>query len=222
MTHIPSVRHVRPVRPLEFPSYRPEFDLGETLPHGRMCEVLYVVLTRLVGSAHCVGTDNFVYYDAKDPKKCLAPDAFLKLGARQEMFETWKIWEKGAPELCVEIVSPSDTHEYLPLATKMKRYHALGTSELVVFDTEAPVGTRLRAFDRVRGDLVERVVDKETTPCLTLTRHSGARVDWLLAPSPADGLDLSLRLTRDGALVPTDKEKIAALETQLAQSGSRT
>jgi len=132
MTHIPSVRHVRPVRPLEFPSYRPEFDLGETLPHGRMCEILYQVLTRLLGEAHTVGTDNFVYYDAKNPKKCLAPDAFLKLSIPQKMFDSWRTWEKGAPELCVEIVSPSDQREYLPLATKMQRYHALGTSELVV------------------------------------------------------------------------------------------
>jgi hypothetical protein len=214
MTHLPSVRHARAVHPLEFPSSNVEWDLGESFHHGRKCDLLFIVMSRLVGAAHSVGKDNFVYYDAKNPKKCLAPDGFLKLDVAQEMFDSWKVWEKGAPELCVEILSPSDTKEFLPLATKMTRYHALGTRELVVFDSELARGARLGAFDRVSGDLVERVVENETTPCLTLSRAFGARFDWVLAPG--DGLDLALRLTRDGVLLQTDKEEITELRARLS------
>ncbi len=221
MTHLPSVRHVRPVQPLEFPSTNAEWDLGEGLRRGRICELLWVVVTRLLGGAHAAGKDNFVYYDANDPKKCLAPDGFVKLGVAQTLFDTWKVWENGAPELCVEILSPSDAKEFLPLATKMKRYRALGTKELVIFNVELPVGARLRSFDRLRGDLVERIVENDTTPCLTLTQALGARFDWVLARG--DGVDVTLRLTRDGILLQTDKEELTALRAELAiQSGSRT
>jgi len=51
---------------------------------------------------------------------------------------------------------------------KLERYRALGVSELVVFHVDGAVGSRLRVWDRLDGDLGERVVESETTPCLTL------------------------------------------------------
>jgi hypothetical protein len=89
----------------------------------------------------------------------------------------------------VEILSPSDTKEKLTFRTKLARYRVLGTHELIAFDIDAPAGTRLRAWDRVGRNLVERVVDHETTPCLTLGLH------WVLAG--ADNLPIALRLARD-------------------------
>ena len=39
--------------------------------------------------------------------------------------------ERGTPELCVEVLSPSDSQEKLSFQEKLDRYRALGTRELV-------------------------------------------------------------------------------------------
>jgi hypothetical protein len=55
----------------------------------------------------------------------------------------------------VEIVSPNEG-DGIAWDEKLARYHQLGVRELVRFDPEAPEGQRLRVWDRVNGDLVER------------------------------------------------------------------
>lgn len=65
----------------------------------------------------------------------------------------------------------------------------MGTRELVLFDHEDKPGKRVRVFDRIEGDFVERVVENDRTPCLTLGLH------WVVAPAP--DLDVALRLARD-------------------------
>ena len=44
------------------------------------------------------------------------------------------------------------------------RYHELGVQELVRFDGEAPPGERLRIWDRVDENLLERVVEGDRSP----------------------------------------------------------
>jgi Uma2 family endonuclease len=165
--------------------------MPESVRHGRLCDLLNQILIHALGAEHSVGKDNFVYFDASDPGRRLAPDGFVKLGVPQELFNSWKTWERGTPELCVEIVSPSDTKEKLTLKEKLERYRALGAREIVAMNPDDPEGKRLRAWDRIEEDLVERVVENETTPCITLRGH------WVLAP--AKGLDVALRLAQDPA-----------------------
>ncbi|HEX7602649.1 MAG TPA: Uma2 family endonuclease, partial [Polyangiaceae bacterium] len=93
--------------------------------------------------------------------------------------------------------------EKLSFPEKLKRYHALGTRELVVFDIDAAAGSRLRAWDRIDHDLVERVVEGESTPCLTLGAH------WVLATGGED-LPVALRLARD----PQGREVLRTSEEQ--------
>jgi hypothetical protein len=184
-----------------------------------MCDLLYQVLRHAVGEQHSVGKDNFVYWDASKPRRKCAPDAFVKLGVPHALFDSWKTWEHGAPELAVEILSPSDSPEKLTWDQKMERYLALGVRELIAFHVESPEGSRLRAWDRLENDLVERLVEGETTPCLTLRG-----LHWVLAESRApsgEELSVALRLARDPAgreLVPTVSEaRIAAAEAELAR-----
>ena len=154
--------------------------MPESTRHGFLCELLYQILRGALGREHSIGKDNFVYFDAIHPRRCVAPDGFVKLGFARDVFDSWKTWERGAPELCVEILSPSDTKEKLSFPEKLRRYRALGTRELIAFDLDAPAGARVRAWDRIEDDLVERVVEGETTPCLALGLH------WILAPGGED------------------------------------
>jgi Uma2 family endonuclease len=183
------LRHVRPVQPLLFDvGSNPEWnELGQTPTHARLCIFLFELLELATTKKDSCGFDEFVFYDASNPKKCLAPDGFVKLGVSTKR-SSWRSWEHGAPELCVEVVSGSD-REPIPMKEKLVRYRTLGTRELVLFDHEQKSGKRLRVFDRIEGDFVERVVENDRTPCLTLGLH------WVVAPAPE--LDVALRLARD-------------------------
>jgi Uma2 family endonuclease len=227
-----SLRHVRPVQPLAFPASDPEWHMPESKRHRILCVQLLQLFTRLVAPDNAVGSDQFVYFDAANPKRCLAPDAFIKLGVRDSNFDSWKTWEHGAPELCVEVLA-RDTSEYLSMREKRARYRALGVRELVVFNFSAPKGKRLQVYDRVRGDLVERVVVRERTPCVSLSELLGVRYGWRVAPS--DELDVALRLDSTDGVIPTLAEELhlagqrrrqlelekARLERALAKSKKR-
>jgi Uma2 family endonuclease len=184
------IRYVRPVRPVDFPASDPEWEMGESKKHQLLCDLLKQILAVASGAGSSVGCDQFIYFDASNPKRKCAPDAFVKLDVPDEAFETWKIWEKGTPELCVEVLSPSDA-EKLTLEEKLARFHAMGVAEVVAFDVEAPAGRRIRAWDLVDGDLVERIVESESTPCRTLGLW------FVIAPCAVPVIDAALRLAED-------------------------
>jgi hypothetical protein len=85
---------------------------------------LYQVLHYAFAANSSIGCDQFVYFDAANPKACLSPDAFVRLGDPDSKFKSWKVWERGAPHLAVEIVSASDLHEE-PWEIKLARYRQL-------------------------------------------------------------------------------------------------
>ncbi len=184
-----TLRHRRPVQPLLFPSTEPENErVPESKRHLVLRTALYQVLSLELRGVHSVGSEQFIYWNARDPRRCCSPDAFVKLGVRDEMFETWRTWERGVPELVVEILSSSD-RERLTWQEKLERFHELGVREVVRFDPDAPCGERLRVWDRIEDDLVERVVEGDATPCVTL--------GLFCVVGPVDGVDVGLRLARD-------------------------
>ncbi|CAN5924345.1 hypothetical protein BH11MYX4_BH11MYX4_62670 [soil metagenome] len=209
--------------------------MGQGRRHYNLCKALYEILRAACGPEHTVGADQFVYFDAADPRRCLAPDAFVTLGVRDHDFDSYLAWEEGTPELAFEVLSPSDTPERWPFAEKLLRYRALGVRELVTFDVDAPSGQRLRIWDRLEHDLVERVVEGERTPCVTLG------LTLLVGPILVDGgqeYPAALRLAGgpEGDLVLTEaegraaeaagrqraEERIAELEKELATRAPRT
>lgn len=180
------LRYVREPVPLHFPEC-------EEMPEGFRHLVLRTFLFRLLrfalGPEHSVGSDQFVYWAASDPKRSLSPDVFVRLGTPQTSFGSWKTWEQGGvPNLAVEIISPNEG-DGVGWDEKLARYHELGVQELVRFDPESPEGRRLRAWDRVHDDLVERRIRADRTPCLTL----GA--NWTVCP--VEGEPVGLRLADD-------------------------
>jgi Uma2 family endonuclease len=150
--------------------------MPESKTHLNVRTFLYRLLTFALGAEHSVGSEQFVYWNASNPKRCVSPDVFVKLGVPNSSFASWKTWRQGGvPELAVEIQSPSDA-DAGPWEAKLARYRELGVRELVRFDPLAPEGERLHVWDRVDEDLVERVVVDDRAPCLTLG------VDWVVRP----------------------------------------
>ncbi|NVL73167.1 Uma2 family endonuclease, partial [Escherichia coli] len=118
-------------------------------------------------------SDQFVYWNGRDPQRCMAPDAFVYWGTPDEPFPVWKTWERGTPQLAVEIASSSDRGAAV-WESKLELYQELGVRELVRFDAEAAPGARLRVWDRTEDDLVERDVTGDATPCVTLSGRESA------------------------------------------------
>src|SRR5262249_23918427 len=134
------------------------------------------LLQFVLGESHSVNSDQFVYWNARSPKRSLSPDAFVRMNMPQSAVGSWKTWERGGPpDLAVEIIS---TNEGAGIEWEEKRVqiHELGVRELVRFDPEEAAGSRLRAWDRIKNDLVERHIEGETTHCATL------RLIWAVRP----------------------------------------
>lgn len=196
--------------------------MGQGRRHLHLCAALYAMLREVCVPDHTVGADQFVYFDAANPQRCLAPDAFVTLGARDHDFDSYLVWEEGTPDVAFEVLSPSDTAERWTFDEKLRRYRALGVRELVTFHVDAEPGKRLRVWDRIEHDLVERVLTDDATPCLTL--------GMTLLVGPVDDYPVGLRLARDAGgreLVLTEREgrraaeqRVVDLEKELASRRS--
>lgn len=193
--------------------------MGQGLRHHRMCEMIYVLLREAAGENASVGCDQFLYFDPTNASRKCAPDAILKLGVRKGLFEVWKTWEAGAPDLCIEILS-KDTEEKLTLDQKLARFHEMGVPEVVAFNVDAPPGRRIRAWDFVSGDLVERIVEGDATPCLCLSLW------FVVGPGESQEIPQALRLAEDREgkhLVPTpfERERERARDVELRAIAER-
>jgi Uma2 family endonuclease len=194
-----------------------EAEVPETQVHFELRVLLYQLLCDHLGLDAIVGSDQFVYYDAGDPSRCVAPDVYVQLKPSAGKIRSWKSWERGSPDVAVEIVSPSDAPQ-LAWSEKLQRYQSLGVHELVRFHPEAGPGKpMLRIWDRVEGGLLER--DLQAGPC-----HSSVLdVRWVVAG--ADDHAQALRITQGSdsdALVPTRKEaRQAEAEARRAEAEAR-
>lgn len=187
--------------------------MPQSTRHVLLCKALYEMLAAVLAPEHTVGFDNFVYFDASDPGRKLAPDAFVKLGVPWHDFESYLAWEEGTPEVAFEVLSPSDTPERWTFQEKLRRYLALGVLELVAIDIDAQPGARLRVWDRIEHDLVERVVENDTTECVTL--------GLTLLVGAVEHYPVALRIARDKEgkdLVPTDLEARRTAQAAQAQA----
>ena len=192
--------YVRPLRPLHFPV---EAKVPESQRHLELRTALYQLLAFHLEGRATVGSDQFLYFDASDPKACLAPDVYLQLRADGPEIDSWKTWERGTPDLAVEIASRSDAPDE-PWQRKLHRYHRLGVRELVLFNQRA--AQKLRIWDYVEGDLAERkLVAGAPAPCVVLGLW------WVTASDQRWGPMLRLAHDAEGRnLVPT------RLETEIA------
>ena len=105
----PDLRYTRAPVPLHFPEAA---EVPQNKTQLTLRTFLYQLLKFALGPSHSVGSEQFVYFNAADPKKCLAPDAFVKLDVPDTQFGTWKTLERGGPpNLAVEMVGPNEDAE---------------------------------------------------------------------------------------------------------------
>jgi len=175
--------------------------MPETGVHLELRTALYLLVRDFVGERGAVGSEQFVYWDPSDPRQCLAPDLIVRMAAMPGPFPSWKTWERGAPHLAVEVVSPSDSSE-AEWQQKLARYRRSGINEVARFDPE-DAERPLRLWDRFDGDLVERDLEGEyALLCDALGVHWCVRSDVALGRV--------LRLSRDAhgqTLVPSASER---------------
>jgi Uma2 family endonuclease len=192
-------------------------DVPESLTHLDLRTLLYQLLKDYLGPEVTVGSDQFVYFDAADPIRALAPDVYVQLQKQTLPVKSWKVWERGAPEVAVEILSESDSEE-LPWSKKLERYRSLGITELVRFDPEMSGAGALRVWHRVNDQLLERQIESLPVPSLVLN------LSWAVAE--AEGYPNALRFVvgPEKQLFPTRIEaqqveaQRATVEAQRADS----
>ena len=182
-------RYLRPTRPIHFPA---EEEVPETRRHLDLRTALYLAIRDTFADCATVGSDQFVYWDPTDPTQRCAPDVFVRLGQPDAQFDVWKVWERGAPDLAVEVISASDAADR-PWEAKLRRYRKVGVQELVRFDPEDETSP-LRIWDLVDGDLVER---DPTDPIFR--KCDALDCFWCLRPDQPSGVVLYLSHDEDGA-----------------------
>lgn len=222
------LRYLHAPKAVRFPEHQ---QVPETKLHLELRTLLWQFLKHAFADRALIGCDQFVYWDAATPRASLAPDAFVRWGGRDELFGSWKVWERGAPHLAIEIVSSHDSRDR-NWAAKLGAYRQLGVQELVRFDPESETD-RLRVWDRIDNDLVERALGDGTTPsnvlpgfwllvaderlgaCLRLS-HDEAGERLYLTPAEAD----AERIKADAERIEAHARRIRELEAELAKRGS--
>jgi len=197
----PKRSYIRPPTPIQFPE---SAEMPETGQHLELRTALYLLVRDFVGPRGAVGSEQFVYWDPSDPRQCLAPDLIVRIGAAPGPFPTWKTWERGAPHLAVEVVSPSDASE-AEWRKKFGYYRKSGIDEIARFEPDNSARP-LRLWDRIDGDLAERSLEGEhALLCDTLGAY------WYVQSDAA--LGRVLRLSQDA---PGEKLVLSASERERA------
>ncbi len=184
--------------------------MPETNPQFERRVMLYESVKCELAAVSTIGSDQFVYWDPTSVVKRFAPDLFVKVGVPHVPVDVWKVWERGAPEVGVEIVSKSDRPED-EWGEKLARYRAAGVREVVRFDAE-DLEQPIHVWDHVDGELVERVPDD---PDMRACHALG--LWWVVGNAPQLGPTLRLARDKEGRdLLPTPAEARARAEQERA------
>jgi Uma2 family endonuclease len=195
-------KYVGRIVPLHFPE---SATVPESQLHLDLRTLLYQLLSAHLGQSVTVGSDQFVYLDASNPKRCIAPDVYAKATPRGEPIRSWKLWERGAPDVAVEIVSESDAGD-ASWDEKFALYRALGVKELVRFDLVSG-GPPLRVWHRTQEELAELEVSNDAPVNTPYVASMVFDFHWVIAPTGV--LQQTLRIASGSSplvLIPTDAE----------------
>ncbi|MDE0457772.1 MAG: Uma2 family endonuclease [Chromatiales bacterium] len=151
-----------------------------------------------------VSGNMLMYYEEGNPRKSVAPDVFVVVGAsRDEDRDTYLLWrEPKAPDFVLEVTSKSTRRN--DQITKRALYESLGVAEYFMFDPRAEyLNPPLQGFGLHRGRYVALEVARlpDGAPAL---------------PSEALGLSLHLRGQALRLHDPATGEDLLTLEEEAA------
>lgn len=194
--------------PVEFPD---DAGMAETRRHFELRTLLFQSLKQAFAERCSIGSSQLLYWNAADPSRFIAPDVMLKAGVPDHLFACWKTWERGSPEVAVEIVSDKDSTE-LAWDEKLGCYLEMGVAEVVRFDPVAGADY-LRLWSRMGSDLIERELDNPK-----LAESSALDITWVVLRDPVLGRTLRVASDKAGSmLLPTPAEKESILRANAEQ-----
>lgn len=181
----------------------------------------------------CVGVDMLLYYVEGDPKRSVAPDVFVVLGApKLPPRDNWLVWTEGGrtPDLVLEITSKAT--QAVDEGRKRRLYRELGIGEYWQYN---PTGDYLEPA--LKGP---RLIDGRYRPIKAVTELDGSlrfRRDLGLElrlerdelrffdvpkrrylPTCDEAFERSAQVEETQAPLDASKRKIAALKAELGAS----
>ena len=178
----------------------PESDgepMGETDLHIHwMIRIRDILKYRYRGERVYVGADLLIYYAEGEPRKFVSPDVFVVKDCDTHFRRTYKLWEEEkSPHVAIEVTSRSTRRE--DEVIKPHRYAGIGVAEYFLYDPSAEYLSPPLAGFRLTDLEYERIEpnDRNQLEC----RELGLTLEL-------DGLDLVLRDTRSGRVLPTGME----------------
>ncbi len=105
-----------------------------------------------------VGGNQFLYYNPRNKRENLSPDAYVALDVPPGGRQVWFTWVEGkAPDIVFEITSPTTRKNDIGTGPRGKRtlYAALGVREYYVYDPAGAMRPRLRGYALRQDTLVD-------------------------------------------------------------------
>ena len=98
-----------------------------------MVRIIELLKAHFAGQRVYVSGNLLIYYVEGDPKKCVAPDAFVVKDCDPRRRKIYKLWEEGKPPNFV-LETTSDSTQSEDLQHKMRLYARLGVAEYFLYD----------------------------------------------------------------------------------------
>ena len=173
-----------------------------------MVRIIELLKAHFAGQRVYVSGNLLIYYVEGDPKKCVAPDAFVVKDCDPRRRKIYKLWEEGKPPNFV-LETTSDSTQSEDLQHKMRLYARLGVAEYFLYD---PLGDWLEppllGYRMVGGGYVPLKPDDQ----------GGMLSEELGIIFRLENGQLALINSQSGQRLQTGSERAAVIENRLQEA----
>jgi len=173
-----------------------------------MVRIIELLKAHFAGQRVYVSGNLLIYYVEGDPKKCVAPDAFVVKDCDPRRRKIYKLWEEGKPPNFV-LETTSDSTQSEDLQHKMRLYARLGVAEYFLYD---PLGDWLEppllGYRMVGGGYVPLEPDDQ----------GGMLSEELGIIFRLENGQLALINSQSGQRLQTGSERAAVIENRLQEA----